>query len=350
MARILYGVHGTGHGHAVRALTVARHFPQHEFLFVSHGTGAALLRQEYPVEECPGLVTVFRHHRVEVAATLHRNLKVLLQGRGLLRRILDILDRFQPEVAISDYEFFLPRACRRVGLPCLSLDHQHIVTCCRHPVPLKELPNYLMTYWPVKFLFSQASHYLVTSFYQPPLRLKARARLLAPLLRESVLGRQPRDGEHVVAYQGYSTFKRFFPFLSAIPRPVVVYGFDEERTEGNLHFKRHSEAGFLEDLSSCHYVVCGGGHSLISEALFYGKPVFSFPVKNTFEQFLNAFYVQRLAYGKYFAGFQPPPELIPAFEGQLDHFRRHLRQGNFCGNQEIFTLVARFISHKRLDP
>ena len=53
MARILYGVHGIGHGHAMRALTLARHFPEHEFLFLSHDTGAAILGQEFPVEHCP---------------------------------------------------------------------------------------------------------------------------------------------------------------------------------------------------------------------------------------------------------------------------------------------------------
>ena len=48
MAKILYGVHGTGHGHAVRSLTLARHFAGlgHEFLFVSHGAGADILRRE----------------------------------------------------------------------------------------------------------------------------------------------------------------------------------------------------------------------------------------------------------------------------------------------------------------
>jgi UDP:flavonoid glycosyltransferase YjiC (YdhE family) len=65
MARILYGVHGTGHGHAIRALTIARHFAQHEFLFISHGTGAAILGAEFPVEDCPNPETPIKAHRVE---------------------------------------------------------------------------------------------------------------------------------------------------------------------------------------------------------------------------------------------------------------------------------------------
>ena len=96
-------------------------------------------------------------------------------------------------------------------------------------------------------------------------------------------------------------------------------------------------------------MVCGGSHTLASEALFYGKPVISFPIKNAFEQFLNAFYIDRLGYGRYFTGFHPPPEIIPAFEASLDRYRANIQTGNFCGNQEIFALVDQFIREKKLD-
>jgi UDP-N-acetylglucosamine:LPS N-acetylglucosamine transferase len=89
---------------------------------------------------------------------------------------------------------------------------------------------------------------------------------------------------------------------------------------------------------------------MISEALFYGKPVLSFPIKNAFEQFLNAFYVDRLGYGRYLTDFRPRPEFIPAFEAKLDYFRNNIRQQQFCGNQEIFALVEQFIRQKGLKP
>jgi uncharacterized protein (TIGR00661 family) len=349
MARILYGVHGIGHGHAIRALTIARHFAGHEFLFVSHDTGAAILGREFRVEECPNPPTIIRGHRVDVPATLIANLKVRSQSRGHIRRLLDLMDRFQPDVAMSDYEYFLPQASRRAGVPCLSIDHQHIITLSRHSIPWTQYPSYLSTRFAVASMFSRATDYLVISFFQPPVQPGARAKILPPLLRASVLQRRPALGDHVVAYQGYTTFKRFFPFLSAIPSPVMVYGFNEERTEGNLHFKKNSEAGFLDDLCSCRYVVCGGSHTLISEALFYGKPVISFPIKTAFEQFLNALYVERLGYGRSFTGFHPRPDIIPAFEARLDHYRQNIQTGHFCGNQEIFRMVDQFIREKKLD-
>jgi uncharacterized protein (TIGR00661 family) len=350
MARIIYGVNGTGHGHSIRALTIARYFRRHEFLFITWGDGLPLLSPHYPVIECPNPESLVHNHRIDLVGTMKSGLWSLAHQISLKRRVLEALERFQPDIAMNDYEFFLPRVCRQVGIPCLSMNHQIVVTCCSHPVPWSQLASYFTTSCLIKFLHSQASEFLAISFYRPPLRPGSRVKLLPPLLRESVLQHQPRTGEHIVAFQGYTTFKRFLPFLSAIPRTVKVYGFNSDHTEGNLHFKKFSEQGLLEDLSSCAYVICGGGHTLISEALYYGKPVLSFPVKNNFEQFLNAFYVEHLGYGCYSPSFKPHEQLIRAFDSDLERFRENIRRENFNGNSEIFALVDQFIRHKRLKP
>lgn len=348
MARILYGVHGTAHGHAIRALTIARHFSRHEFLFVTHDRGAEVLRPEYPVVECPVAETVFRSHRVALGATLWRHLRTWRQPRRLLGRVLDLVDRFQPDVCLSDYDYFVPRAARLTGLPCLSLDHQHIITFCRHPVPRAQWPSYWLTGLIVRRLYSQASDFLVTSFFRPPLKEKAPGKIIPPFLREPVLAREPSPGEHVLVYQAYPPFPGFISFLKGLKRPVVAYGFEGNGAGGNIIFKEKSEEGFLDDLASSSYVICGGSHNLISEALFYGKPVLSFPIRHAFEQFLNAFYLERLGYGRTVADFRPGPGLISAFEEDLERFRTNIARENFCGNEEAFRLVGRFIREKML--
>ncbi len=350
MAKILYGVHGTAHGHAIRALTIARRFPEHEFIFVSHEAGPAILEVEYPVVDIPSLGTVFTKHRVDTWATVKLNYPVLRDRKAIMGRVLKLMEDFQPDAVISDYEFFLPRACRRLGVPCLSIDHQHVITACRHPIPRGEYPSYLATALSVRLLFSRATDYLVISFFQPQVSPGLRAKILPPLLRDTVLARQPTDKGHVLVYQSYITdFRKFLAFVTALERPVIVYGVPKEGREGNLLYKRKSEEGFLDDLAGCAYVVCGGGHSMISEALYYGKPVISFPIKSAFEQFLNAFYIERLGYGHFARGAYLQPELIPEFESRLGEFQDRIRRANFCGNGEIFRQVEQFIRRGKLD-
>jgi uncharacterized protein (TIGR00661 family) len=348
MARIIYGVHGTGHGHAIRALTVARHFTEHEFLFLSHGDGAAILRPEFRVLESDCLVTVVRQHKVAGLATVGQNAAILAKSWSSVRRLRQIIDEFKPDAALTDYDFFLPRVARRLGLPCLSLDHQHIISVGRHSLPWRQVPEYVLTKGIIDLLFSAADVFLATSFFCPPGVTGAKVRVVPPLLRDQVIACQSRPGSHVVAYQGYETFKRFFPLLKTIPRPVMVYGFEEEGRQDNLHFKKKSETGFLEDLAGCSYLICGGSHTLLSEALYLGKPVLSFPITGAFEQFLNAFYLDRLGYGRKLENQEPSPDIIPAFEAQLEQMHTTISQGNFCGNQAIYDLIRYFIERHAL--
>ena len=249
-----------------------------------------------------------------------------------MRSLLKLIDEFQPDVAISDYEFLLPRASRHVGLPCLSLDHQHIITLCSHPIPSSQIFSYFATGSAVRHLFSNASDYMVISFFRAPLKCR-NVKLTPPLLRESVIDIEPRCGEHILAYQSTSTFKQFSRFLQMLGRPVKVYGFNSDHTEGKLHFRKHSEQGFLEDLASCSYVICGGGHTLISEALFYGKPVISFPVANFFEQYLNAFYIEKSGYGIHAKGLKTTLDKIPDFRESIRPVRGQYQAGQIQGQR-----------------
>ncbi len=348
MARILYGVHGTGHGHAVRALTVARHYPQHQFFFVSHSHGAELLKREHPLVECYNPETPVVAHRVNAPAAVMSMLRTWGRQPSLTRMLLREIERFQPDVAITDYEYFVPRACRTASLPCLSLDHQHIVTCSRHSVPPHQLASYLATTIAIRGLFSTASAYLVISFFHPPLRPNAKAKVVPPVLRENLFRLRPSNGDHVLAYHAYATSPGFYDFLRAIPRPVKVYGSDRTGSDGNLQFQPRSEDGLLADLASCAYVVCGGGHTLISEALYFGKPLLVVPIRGAFEQFLNAHYVANLGYGRCHEGLAPPASLIPQIESHLDQYRKNIQTENFRGNAEVFGLLDDFIDKKIL--
>lgn len=351
MARILYGVQGNGRGHGIRSLAVARHYPEHEFLFVSHSQGAEFLRRSYKVLEFISPETLVHRHRMASFPMLYRNLRFWVQQSDMQESLLEAVHRFEPDFGITDYEFFVPRICKRLGIPCLSLDHQHIVTCSVPRIPMQQWPSYVGLYLAVTRIFSVAPEYLVVSFFLNGLSRNGGAfRILPPILREPVLRSQPEDRGHVLSYQSTSTFRGYLPLLRALRRPVMVYGQHASGRQGNLHFKPPSEQGFLDDLAGCSYVICGGSHNLMSEALHLGKPVFAFPIVDLFEQYLNVHHLQRLGYGRFSTNFHIKPDALMVFEKNLDEFRGNIQKVNFCGNQEIFELVDRFLTHGTIVP
>ena len=124
-----------------------------------------------------------------------------------------------------------------------------------------------------------------------------------------------------------------------------VFGYNRsEGSDGNVHFMRKSEDGFLRLLEGCSYVIQGGSHTLMTEALYLGKPIFSIPLKAMVEQRFNAFYLEKLGYGIQSDMASLSPERLFDFEQRLPRFRATIADaGNFCGNDDVFGLVDAFI-------
>ncbi len=348
MARILYGVHGTGKGHVTRALSLARGLPKHKYLFVADGTAFNIIKNEYPVIKILTSTTEIKGHKVNFSSTIKENLVIFSQAKKSIDKILNVIDRFKPDIAITDYELFVPIAARKRKIPCLSLDHQHIITLASYKFPKKEFLNRFITATIIRAMFSYSSSYIITSFFQLPLKYKNNVRLLPPLIRKEVFDFIPSNENHVLAYQGYSTNRSFFNFLKNTGRQVYVYGFYSKKSMDNLIFKGYSEREFLKDLASCAYVICGGSHTLISEALFYGKPVMAYPIRNAFEQFLNAYFLEMCNYGLQLKEPFSPKDTISYFESSISRFKERIKKDTFCGNREIFGLVEYFINNGKL--
>jgi uncharacterized protein (TIGR00661 family) len=348
MARILYGVHGSQHGHAIRALTLARRFPQHEFLFVTSEEAAAILRGNYPVETALNPGTRYKNYALDLPATVKLAARTFLHRGRELARIGRVMDRFQPDVCLSDYEYFVPIAARRAGIACLSLDHQHVITLGRHDLPRSVWWDMASTSFSVNNLFSNSTDHLVISFYQPRLEPGPRRAISPPIHREKVFEHEPRVGDHILVYQSCSICENFVPLLKTLGRPVIVYGYGRDAIDGNLTFKSFSEDGLLADMAASSFVICGGGHTLMSEALYYGKPIISLPVKGAFEQWLNAHYLQKLGYGLHLDMHHLDEDAVAGFESRVEACRARVQAVDFRGNEIAFGHVEEFIRRGRI--
>lgn len=353
MARVLYGIHGTGHGHAMRGLTLARRLREHEFLFVADDDAARVLEPEFQVYRLPNLGTVFKNYKVDVATTVARALPLLYHRERYIAEALRLIDDFRPQVCMTDLEYFVPRAAERAGIPCLTLDHQHIITSCSHHLPLNMRWDAFLQGVTPRWLFRPTGSNLIISFYAPHLlpRYAASTRIAPPILREQVLALSPCDEGHVLVYQSNSTHKKLIDILrKATTRTCYVYGYaQEEGREGNVIFKRKSEEEFLQLLASCAYVIQGGGHTLMSEALYLGKPILSLPIRAMVEQRFNALYLERLGYGWQADLPGLTPDVLRNFEMRLDTFKSGIAKGTFCGNELVFSLVDKFIRTGKLE-
>lgn len=343
MAKILYGVQGDSFGHVSRARTIAQCLPENEFMFVGGKTVHDLESDGFSVVDVPVLDTFYQNNRVDNYRTLKNGLRILKKRGNVVRSVSGTIRHFNPDVILTDYEYFTAAACQRLGRPCISLDHQHILTHCAGRIPGRQYLNGLMTKALIKGFFSKATHFLIVSFFGlPPLNPK-KTEVFSALVNHAVTKARPVEGDHVLVYLTTATFYRIIPVLDKMDHPFIIYGFGALQPHKNLVFKSRSREGFIEDLASCRYVIANGGHNTISEALYLRKPVFSFPICNAYEQFANAYYLRELGYGAYATDLRFARHALDSFEKQLDSFTEKIRGCFVTGNRQLIHRLKTLI-------
>ncbi|HMB90388.1 MAG TPA: glycosyltransferase family protein, partial [Rhodothermales bacterium] len=111
----------------------------------------------------------------------------------------------------------------------------------------------------------------------------------------------------------------------------------------NLTFKEPSLDGFLEDLATSRAVLCTAGFTLISEALYLGKPLLVVPNRGIFEQTLNALFLKREGLGEAVIGRCITTEDVQHFLSRLDTYEKHLRDRPACGNANAIACIERVL-------
>jgi uncharacterized protein (TIGR00661 family) len=346
--RILYGVVGEGMGHATRSKVVCEHLVArgHDVKIVVSGRAHGMLSKAFSdVVEIKGLTIRYVDNRMDRDGTLARN--VLAAPSMLATNVgayFDTVAKFRPDAVFSDFDSFAYLFGKRHGLPVVSIDNQQIVSRCKIGKFAKSgvKLDYQLTKAFVRAKLPGCEHYVVTTFFEPPIRRKCEddTTLVPPILRKEILEakKRARPGDHVLVYQTSESDTKLLDELQRLPeQKFIVYGLRRSAHKGNTTLKEFSETGFVDDLASAKAVVCNGGLSLIGEAVFLGKPIFSVPVRNQYEQVLNARYLEQLGYGLEAPAIDA--DLLRVFLAESHKFATRVAKHKQDGNKELFRLV-----------
>ena len=354
MARILYSCCGEGQGHSSRVLTITRALMNlgHEVKILASNKAFKVLTPHLPeVREIPGFTFVYQNNRVELIASFWGNLPLVRQRGRVIREITQLIEDWQPHLAITDFEPFLPRAAEIAGLRCISLDHQGVIPFSRPALPLDQLIPSAAARAVVWLTDYHTEAHFATSFYYPPIPAGQPVEFFPPILREKVLAIKPRDDGHVVVYQTSNSFTRLPELLKALPFQFKVFAYeDREGVDGNISYFPRADARFIEEVGTASWVLTNGGYTLMSEALYLGKPVFSLPVAWQFEQWLNARYLQDLGYGRMCDDLRDFPAKIQTFLARINRYRETIARERFLGNELALARILKFLPAEKKFP
>ena len=342
--QILYGVPGEGMGHATRSKVVIDYLLSlgHDVHVVSSDRAFTFLDKSFPgrVTEIKGFHFAYKNAKVSLSGTFMLNLKNA--GKNLVYNIgkqLQIEKDFKPQLVITDFESFAYYFAKLHSLPLISIDNMQIMNRCKLDIKIEksEKGNYRLAKQIVKVKVPGCNHYLITSFFDAEV-VKKNSLLVPPIIRKAIAEAKVSEQNHILMYQTSSSLKTVQETLEKLPQQnFIVYGMNQDKTKGNVRYKPFSETGFIADFASAKAVIANGGFSFISEAVYLKKPVYSFPIANQFEQYINAAYIDKLGYGKHFNELSA--DNLKSFLFDISHFQQNLLAYNQDGNTFLFETL-----------
>ncbi len=335
--QIIYGVTGVGIGHAVRSKAIINHLiKKHKVKIFSYGQAYDFLKKSFKdVYKLDGLELFYEENKVRFLKTLFYNLFYL---SSKLSKNNNLLGKFKADLVITDYEPMTYIYAKKKKIKVIGIDNINAITKVK--VPKIRFKPRILAKMATFFITRNCEKYLITSFFKQA--IKSNTKVFDPILRKEIIKAKPVNGKKILVYFSSQKYESVLTkVLSKVNEEFVIYGFNKDITKKNMTFKKFSEKGFIDDLRKVKAVICYGGFSLISEALFLKKPLLVLPIKDHYEQLLNSYYVEKNKFGK--EAFSLNLKVLRSFLINLPKYQKNLSKYDGCGNKELFNHLDKIL-------
>ncbi len=354
MALIYYSMAGEGRGHATRARSLVEELLKegHDVRLFCPGDAYDLLAPVYAessvrVDRIPGLVFHYnRQKKLDPVRTALGAFGYAVRMPALIGRLEKLFRIDHPDLVVTDFEPSLPRTAKRVGIPFLSINHQHFLLAN----DLRSLPWRLQVHaWfmaqVVRRYYSGQAATVISQFYFPPLKRnwEGRAVQAGVLMRPEILNCEPVIGNHIVVYLRKFASENLMRALKACGREVRLYGLGKLDHHDNICYCEIDDRRFLEDLASSQALISTAGNQLVGEALYLGKPVFAMPEPGNQEQHINAHYLAESGAGEWTELEFVTPAQLRRFLNSLDSYRHRIDPARMNGNSVAMKVINDFL-------
>lgn len=354
MARIVYALSGQGRGHTSRVLAMSDALRKrgHEIVFCCGGTAREIMESRGErVIPVPALRQVMVDNQIRLLRTFGSNFSSVIRKRRIVNGLAQRFSEIAPDLLISDFEAFSPRAAAQIGLPVLSFNHQEVVTELEYELPPEHRAAAALTATVIRFIAPRnPTHTLLSSFFFAPLRHPERTTLIPPIIRPEVQELNPTNGEEILVYYNQSDgTEGVIEALAQVDARFTLYNFEKPSDAArypNLTFKEPSIDGFATDLAACRAVICTAGFTLISESLYLGKPLLVVPNRGIFEQTINAIFLQRKGLGSAIIERPLTTEDVKQFISNIEEYRARMSDQDVLGNDQAVDCIERLLAQR----
>jgi uncharacterized protein (TIGR00661 family) len=275
--KILYAIQGTGNGHLSRSMDIVPLLQKMGKVDVLVSGTQGDLKLPFPVKyNLHGFGFVFgKAGGVDLWKSFLKS-----RFRKFLKEIEDLpVDEY--DVVINDFEPVSAWACYIKNKPCIGLSHQAAVLHEQAPLP-KESDAIgkliLKHYAPVTSNYGFHFKAIDKNIFTPVIRQQ---------VREQVITNKGHYTVYLPAYDDKRLIKRLTEFKD-IQWDVFSKHNKKMIKHKNVFIQPINNEAFIKSMAESAGILCGGGFETPAEALFMQKKLLVIPMKNQYEQQLNA--------------------------------------------------------------
>jgi len=275
--KILYAVQGTGNGHLSRAMDVIPCLQKRADVDILISGIQADLKLPFEVKyRKHGLSFIFgKAGGVDLWKTFMSN-----KVREIMKEVNEIpVEEY--DLVINDFEPVTAWACYLREHPCIGLSHQAAVLNKQSPIPeeVDMMGKFILKHYaPVNISYG---------FHFQPYSDS----IFTPVIRQQIRIQQVNDKGHYTvylpAYDDARLLKNLLRFEN-IQWEVFSKHNRVPFSLKNVNVQPINNEKFIESMASSHGILCGAGFETPAEALFLKKKLLVIPMKNQYEQHLNA--------------------------------------------------------------
>jgi len=281
--KILYAIQGTGNGHLCRAMDII-----------------PCLQQLGEVDVLISGIQADIDLPFEIKYRLHGMSFIFGKSGGVdfwktfmsstIRKFIQEINSISVEkydLILNDFEPITAWACHTRDIPCIGLSHQ---IGALHPDSPKPEESDMMG------RFIMKNYAPVTSGYGFHFK-EYHPSIFTPVIRSEIRQIEPtRNGHYTVylpAYDDAHLLKHLSKFKD-VKWEVFSKHNSKPITLKNITINPINSAAFVKSMASSEGVLCGAGFETPAEALYLNKKLLVIPMKNQYEQHLNAAALQEM--------------------------------------------------------
>jgi uncharacterized protein (TIGR00661 family) len=326
MKKIVYGICGIGNGHLYRQLPLMEKLllEGDQILIFTYGSALDYLNNKYHNNPMMKIVEVWVPYYVGNKTGLDFIKTAAVNKEHAHKYILNF-EAFKiaqewigkPDLVISDYEPNAAQYGYSVGSYVVTLDQQSKYLLETFP---KELNghSYQDEIARLNMFFPQATARIACSFFAVPENTEKSIMIVPPILRPGIVAiKKNKDNKsnsnkkyivYLTAQHGYLqdiseimvilnkvAKEKAIKFSVFLPKEHFQTAFACGQSK-NINVYEHGSKVFEQELSNCLGIVSTAGHSLLSEAMYLGIPVYALPLP-LYEQQLNAYIINQYGFG-----------------------------------------------------